>query len=861
MDILCGCEDEVTAVKFGRESDVLHHWLLAGSAKGELCIWQTDVHHQDPGLWSLRQQLSAHTGSINSIAPLDGSRLVVTAGADSTVKLWKLPGSTEGEVRLVHAIVLAPRYIPLSVALSSHIGHNSEETLLIIVGGTTNKLQIYTISTIAGNAGDFTHKFHANVTGHEGWVTSLALISAGSFDCDSKKDIWLASGSQDRSIRLWKLRQQITTESASIKEGTSSVDQSLSAKSYTIQTPSLCLKIAFEALLLGHEDWVYTIAWNCQPSSLPRLLSASADNSLIIWAPDPSSGIWINETRLGDISDQKGATSATGSTGGFWIGLWAPDGTAATSLGKTGSWKLWRHVTDRSYWIQQPGLTGHTKAVVDVSWTDKGDFLLSTSSDQTTRLHAEWRSSGDESWYEFARPQIHGYDLNCVRSLGGSLFVSGADEKLLRVFEQPKNVAHMLHKLCGIEPSGPIAGLPEAANMPVLGLSNKETDESVALTDSTEDKIDLTRETGTQRSEDYVAPPTEDYLARHTLWPELEKLYGHGHEISTLATNRSHGIIATACKASAAEHAVIRLYETKAWHEIRPPLTAHSLTVGKMQFDPESDRLLSAGRDRQWSLFERLDKDGKDEGTGPGSYSLQLIRPRSHSRMVLDVAWSYPWRKDTKQGERKDCMAWLIFATAGRDRTIKIWTVSRTTMVHGPEENSQDSEEKSQYHCLLSIAKPSPVTAIEFFNEGTEIEELEARKGAEARPQNKRYLVAGEENGQISYHILSIADGNTSSLSATSPLGASHPPPPNHTPDPIEADFNPPQITLSESANLDQRFCPSKAVMALSWRPKGGKWSQKAESVKDNKKEVQATRAQLAVASADSSLRILSIDL
>lgn len=43
------------------------------------------------------------------------------------------------------------------------------------------------------------------------------------------------------------------------------------------------------------------------------------------------------------------------------------------------------------------------------------------------------------TWHEIARPQIHGYDLKCLAMIDRFQFVSGADEKVLRVFSAPRN--------------------------------------------------------------------------------------------------------------------------------------------------------------------------------------------------------------------------------------------------------------------------------------------------------------------------------------------------------------------------------------------------------------------------------------
>ena len=47
---------------------------------------------------------------------------------------------------------------------------------------------------------------------------------------------------------------------------------------------------------------------------------------------------------------------------------------------------------------------------------------------------------------------------------------------------------------------------------------------------------------------DYSRPPVEDYLVKHTLWPELNKLYGHAYEILALACTSDGKYIASSCK-------------------------------------------------------------------------------------------------------------------------------------------------------------------------------------------------------------------------------------------------------------------------------------------------------------------------
>lgn len=95
---------------------------------------------------------------------------------------------------------------------------------------------------------------------------------------------------------------------------------------------------------------------------------------------------------------------------------------------------------------------GHFDSVEDLIWDPSGEFVITVGTDQTSRLHAPWVEEGKQvTWHEIARPQVHGYDMTCIASLGRFRFASGAEEKLIRVFEAPKNFLENFARICQIE--------------------------------------------------------------------------------------------------------------------------------------------------------------------------------------------------------------------------------------------------------------------------------------------------------------------------------------------------------------------------------------------------------------------------
>ncbi|KAB2111331.1 Elongator complex protein 2 [Alternaria gaisen] len=643
--ILNGHTKAVNAVKFFPTQLPNISILLSGSADSTIRIWRG----RRGELVDCVKTVSDHIQPVTRIAVLPGSDTLATGSSDGTVKIWKLVHDADFndiDIELVQTITLSPKYFPLNLALAIL----DDTSVVLAVAGTRATIQIF-----VSQEGQF--QLSATLSGHEGWIRALAFTRETS---DPNSDLLLASASQDKYVRLWRLHRgnELPAASSALNDpALGGLGKALSNKAHWISSATSKHSITFEALLLGHEDWIYQASWRHREGKL-QLLTASEDNSVAIWESDPNSGVWVCITRLGEISAQKGSTSATGSAGGFWIGLWSPDGNTVVSLGRTGSWRKWTYSSTEDMWTQQVAITGHVREVKGASWSRDGSYMLSTGSDQTSRLYSQWKREGaSASWHEFSRPQIHGYDLNCVDAVSNSQFVSGADEKLLRIFDEPRGVADMLEKLSGITAST-TAELPDAANIPVLGLSNKAI-QAVGDDDPVENGDEDEREAVDPASVirkstlDFSHPPFEDHLARHLLWPETEKLYGHGYEISAVSVSRDGSLVATACRASSIDHAIIRLYDTKEWLEVKPALKAHSLTVTALQFSPDDKYLLSVGRDRQWVIWERSDE--------PSLYTLKYSNPKGHSRMILGAAWT-PLEVPT-------------FMTAGRDKSVKIWQI------------------------------------------------------------------------------------------------------------------------------------------------------------------------------------------
>lgn len=704
---------DVTAVKFIPNSKK----IISGSEDGLLCLWTPSDTARNG--YVLGSSLVQDQGSVTAIA-VGEDGIIVSGSSSGMVYIWQVSGS---ELTQLQVLNVQKNFLPTCLALQQ-----IEKSHILAIGGTSSNVFVYSFTSESINVDG--PNLCATLPGHEDWIKCFAFV------CERPGlDYILASGSQDRYIRLWRLRLNEAIDSSDEDELKL---QLLSNRQYKFSIQEGAAAFSFEALIMGHDDWVTGLKWHPSVTTSSsafssrrlQLLSLSADTALMIWEMDPDSGVWVSISRLGELSI-KGASTATGSSGGFWSCNWFVD--PETNLqcilasGKTGAIRIYRSGDpENRVWDAVLGVTGSIRDITDVVWSPNGSYFYTTSLDQTTRLFAPWSKNKPETdaistWHEFARPQIHGYDMVCLDNLSSTKFVSAGEEKILRVFEMTQSINKLLNHFCdvGIE-SDATSSLPEAASLPVLGLSNKADNDQLEAGEAQQREEDFENEGSTEQPEKtdplagLTTPPLEDHLQRFSLFPEVDKLYGHGYEITCCACTPNGSLIATACRSNSAKHAVIRIFNAaKNYLLVDTVLEGHSLTITSMEFSPDGQYLLAVSRDRQFSLWKVRDES-------EGLFDLVEFNEKAHTRIIWDASW-LPHSMNQ-------------FVTGSRDKSIKLWEVCDNKVI------------------LKGVLKTTfPITSVSVFSDLL-------KDGSAA-------LAVGNEEGQISLYAVNSQQEEAISLS------------------------------------------------------------------------------------------------
>ncbi|XP_005998734.1 elongator complex protein 2 [Latimeria chalumnae] len=683
---LTGHTARVNCVKWVPKSDCAPETeLVSGGSDNRVILW--DIENNK---FAKCVKLEGHSGAVCAVDAIyqeTGSAagcemLIASAASDSSVKIWCRRGS---EADCLQTLSFGNGFV-MDLSLSSL---PASGVPILACGGDDCKIHLYVQQN-----GEFQKV--QSLLGHEDWIRGVEWAA-----CDG--DLLLATCAQDCLIRIWKI---YTKSATSLEEDAGEDTIKLKERIFSVKRKEdvTIYAVTLETVLAGHENWVYGVHW--QPSVFKDgriqqpmcLLSASMDKTMILWAPDEESAVWLEQMRVGEVG---------GNTLGFYGCQMSPDGCMILAHAFHGALHLWcQDPSVEGEWSPGVVISGHFNSVQDLCWDLEGEFVMSVGTDQTTRLFAPWKRKDQQevTWHEIARPQIHGYDIQCLAMTGRFQFVAGADEKVLRVFTAPRNFVENFSRLTGVPMEKLLSSsngveLPEGASVPALGLSNKAVFHmELAPQSGFSDKEDKFSSASDQYPQVYfqpinlTEPPTEDHLLQNTLWPEVQKLYGHGYEVFCVTCNHSRSLVASACKASKAEHAAVILWSTSSWKQLLS-LSFHSLTVTQMAFSPDDSFLLAVSRDRTWSLWKRQDTGQADLEPAFSLYAHTDKHTAVHTRII----WSCNWSPDSK-----------CFATGSRDKKVIVWAEQ------GSAGDAGGASQGSFRPCSSVLDAGDAVTAVSF---------------------------------------------------------------------------------------------------------------------------------------------------
>ncbi len=208
-------------------------------------------------------------------------------------------------------------------------------------------------------------------------------------------------------------------------------------------------------------------------------------------------------------------------------------------------------------------------------------------------------------------------------------------------------------------------------------IDNTEEEENFDYNSFKPDEMLSNKQSSYSTKSDYSTIPDEDFLTNNTLWPEADKLFGHGYEVISVAVSNNGKYIASGGKAQSEKHSKLFLWSVEK-SSLIAKLDGHVLTIVQIEFSRDDEYILSVSRDRSVCLYQKCG--------GDIPYKLVQVERETHGRII----WGCSWASDCK-----------LFITGSRDRFVKVWV-----------KNTDSNNSKKHFEDIISHEFDHAVTSV-----------------------------------------------------------------------------------------------------------------------------------------------------